>query len=145
MPVHCEYFAKENIISFDLKGFVKAQEFVDTINTITFDGTEFLAVDHLCMFHQDTDLSELNFGALKQMNECIKTRYDEIGLTRHREACILDGSIDAKIVMPLWRALCDFDSETEVDVKFFSTKSEAANWLGIDVAIVERILSSAAS
>lgn len=137
MPVSCTFAEEGQIIGFDFQGLITVDEFQKAVAEIPATDSD---VDHICRFHRNTDLSALTLHELKDINQCIKDRYTEIGLVRRKDACVLDGSVDAKLVMPLWRAVCNHDPDVGVDVAFFPTSEEAAKWLGVDPEIIQRIM-----
>lgn len=141
MPVQCKYDLDNDILGFDFRGSITVQEFSEALASIPEKGPAKIEVNHVCRFHHDTDLSGVTANDLRHVNDLIKDHYAAIGLVRKKDACVLDGSVDAQLVMPLWRALCNLDPDVGVEVEFFSTSAEAADWLNIDHEIIQGIIS----
>jgi len=61
----------------------------------------------------------------------MNTTHDEASLQRPAGAIVIDGPLDAGIIMPLWKAICDEDIETEIHYRFFIEVTPALAWLDV--------------
>ena len=95
------------------------------------------AVDHvssyrsLLLFEPKTDLSEMSRAALQTIRGETKAFYQRRQLGRRAGAAVLDDSEDAKLILPLWNALCRTDPEFDLHYETFNSVEDALSWLDI--------------
>ena len=85
----------------------------------------------LLIFESSTDLSEINPSEIKSFRERAAQEYRETKAQRRAGAAVLDGSQDARIMMPFWNALCLTESDPDLSYEFFNTVDAAIDWLGL--------------
>lgn len=85
----------------------------------------------LLIFERAADLSELNREALESIKDEMKALHRDRQMERRAGAAVLDSSHDAKLILPLWNALCAEDTELDLHYDSFTTLAPALGWLDI--------------
>lgn len=94
----------------------------------------------LLIFETPIDLSTLDTAAL---NAIRKSRAGELrshGLKRRAGAAVYDSSVQASVILRLWNALCDCDSEQDLHFELFESADQALDWLGIAADAAEGVI-----
>ncbi len=87
----------------------------------------------LLIFDSSTDLSTIDKDALQRIQETSRdTLYR--GRSRRSGAAMVNGSQDARLIMPLWNALCHSDPEIDLHFDIFTDLEPALSWLDIPPA-----------
>lgn len=84
----------------------------------------------LLIFDRRTDLSTVDNDALERLREIARNALHR-GRQRRSGAAMVDGSQDAKLIMPLWNAICDGDLEFDMHFDMFPDLESALDWLQI--------------
>ena len=88
----------------------------------------------LLIFDSSTDLSTIDKDALQRIQETSRdTLYR--GRSRRSGAAMVNGSQDARLIMPLWNALCHSDPEIDLHFDIFTDLEPALAWLDIPPAL----------
>ena len=88
----------------------------------------------LLIFSSSTDLSTIDKEALQRIQETSRdTLYR--GRSRRNSAAMVNGSQDARLIMPLWNALCHSDPEIDLHFDIFTDLEAALAWLDIPPAL----------
>ncbi|MGJ3260805.1 MAG: hypothetical protein ACFE0S_14500 [Rhodospirillales bacterium] len=136
MPISRAIQPTSRLIGYHFSGHFSADDIIDAaeimLRALTQDHGITGRTDSICLFSADCDLSGLNPDSLKHVNARLNTLYKEYSVTRGRNACVIGGSNEARIIMPLWSAIRKADPETGVETEIFEEMSEALAWLGID-------------
>lgn len=88
-------------------------------------------VSSLLIFDSSTDLSEINPDEIKSLRDAAIDLYRQTKVRRRAGAAVLDGSQDARIMMPFWNALCLTETEPALHYEFFNDTDAAIAWLGL--------------
>ena len=71
----------------------------------------------------------------------------QLRLRRRAGAVVLNGSYDAKVILPLWNALCGVEPDPDFHFELFEEIEPALEWLGIPAAhgasVIERVRHAA--
>ena len=98
------------------------------------------AFSSLLLFEAGVDLSEIDAEAINAIRQNREREFRDFGLTRRAGAAVVDGSLDARLVLKLWNALCDCDPEIDLSFKLFDKAGPALEWLGIPAARAEPVI-----
>lgn len=85
----------------------------------------------LLIFDHDTDLSAFDAEALTTLYEKAEELHRARKLGPRTAATVLDGSIDAKIILPLFNALSSTGGGTDLSFELFTDVEPALKRLGI--------------
>lgn len=85
----------------------------------------------LLIFEGDTDLSEINPDEIKSFRDAATNLYRQMKVKRRAGAAVLNGSQDARIMMPFWNAICLTDTDPDLHYEFFNDTAAATDWLGL--------------
>ncbi len=85
----------------------------------------------LLIFEGNTDLSEINPDEIKSFRDAATNLYRQMKVQRRAGAAVLDGSQDARIMMPFWNAICLTESDPDLHYEFFNDTAAAVDWLGL--------------
>jgi len=85
----------------------------------------------LVIFERQADLSDLDTNALAAIRTAMKAFYRRLKLRRRAGAAVVDSSHDAKMILPLWNAICKTDRELDLHYTLFDEAGPALVWLGI--------------
>ncbi len=95
----------------------------------------------LAIFDQDVDLSELDVSVLNSIRNESKAAYQKLGIQRGNSAAIVDGAQEARLIMPLWNALCDADPDFDHRFGLFQDVEAALEFLAIPPESAPQILA----
>lgn len=86
----------------------------------------------LLIFDRSTDLSSIDKDVLQSVQDRARdTLYRIPDRKRRGGAAMIDGSLDAKFILPLWNALSHSDPEIDMHYDIFTNMDSALNWLEI--------------
>jgi hypothetical protein len=112
-------------------GKVTGRDLVDLVsglaNGVTGDGT----YRGFAIFEENVDLSDLDADSLNAVRNESKACFLRLGLARGPSAAVVDGAAEAKLIMPLWNALCDADPEFDHRFTLFVEVAPALEFLGV--------------
>jgi len=131
MPV--EHLLENNarLLAFRFHGSVRQEEVEAAILSLARSTDLHTEYRSFLLFHGSTDLSEIGPEELKTIKSRMNAAYDKASVQRSLGAIVVDGSLDAKIIMPLWKAMCDADQDTDMRYRFFIEVAPALAWLDI--------------
>lgn len=96
----------------------------------------------LLIFESNTDLSEISHEEIKSFRDAVTNLYRQTKTRRRAGAAVLNGSQDARIMMPFWNALCLTETGPDLRYEFFNDIAAAIDWLGLSrnaaLAVVRR-------
>lgn len=141
MPVQYLVEQKAGLLAFRFSGNVTLQDVERAIGRVAEDATPGITYRSLLVFHGSTDLSRIGPDELNHIKSVLRVSYDDASIERPAGAIVVDGSLDAKIITPLWKAMCDADSELDVHYRFFIDIAPALAWLDVvETPALEAIL-----
>ncbi len=85
----------------------------------------------LLIFEHDTDLSDFHPKSLEAFFQKCVELYQELKLGPRVAAAVLDESLDAKLIMPLFNALSLTGVGADLSFELFTEIEPALNWLGV--------------
>jgi hypothetical protein len=85
----------------------------------------------LLIFEHDTDLSDFHPESLATFMQKCTELYRQLKLGPRTAAAVLDESMDAKLIMPLFNALSLTGGGADLSFRLFTEIEPALNWLGI--------------
>lgn len=85
----------------------------------------------LLIFNHDTDLSDFDPRSLASFHRQCNELYRELKLGPRTAATVLDKSIDAKLIMPLFNALSQAGGGADLSFELFTEVKPALERLGI--------------
>jgi hypothetical protein len=83
------------------------------------------------IFEHDTDLSDFHPESLATFMQKCTELYRQLKLGPRTAAAVLDESMDAKLIMPLFNALSLTGGGADLSFRLFTEIEPALNWLGI--------------
>jgi len=131
MPV--QYLVEQDLglLAYRFHDKVAVRDVALAITGIASNATPGAAYRSLLVFHRSTDLSDIGATELGIIKTLMRKAYDEASITRPAGAIVVDGSLDARIITPLWKAICDADDEIDVHYRFFIDVGPALAWLDV--------------
>lgn len=131
MPVEHLLEKSTRLLAFRFHGPVFQEEVEGAILGLARAADPDIEYRSFLLFHGSTDLSNVGPDELKAIKSTMKAAYDTAAVQRSLGAIVVDGSLDAKMIMPLWKAMCDADPDTDVRYRFFIEVAPALAWLDI--------------
>jgi hypothetical protein len=131
MPVHHLVENRTQLLVFHFFGDVAYQQVAEAAQAIAQSSKPAATYRSLLVFDGSTDLSKIGRQELQAIKSIMNTTHDEASMQRPAGAIVIDGSLDAGIIMPLWKAICDEDTETEIHYRFFIEVTPALAWLDV--------------
>lgn len=98
----------------------------------------------LLIFEHDTDLSDFDAKALTTIYQKSEEIHRALKLGPRTAATVLDGSIDAKMILPLFNALSSAGRGTDLSFALFSDIEPALKHLGVPLDQGLKIVARAA-
>ena len=89
------------------------------------------AYRELLIFQRDTDLSDFDPETLARLCRTLDELVRKHKLGSRTSAAVLDGSIDAKLIMPLFNALTLVGGGVDLRFELFAEVEPALKWLSI--------------
>lgn len=131
MPV--EYLVEDDLdlLAYRFHNKVTVRDVAIAVTGTTSRTTPGQTYRSLLVFHKTTDLSDIGPAELRVIKALMQQAYEEASITRPEGAIVVDGSLDAKIITPLWKAICDADEAIDVHYRFFIEVSPALAWLDV--------------
>lgn len=120
-----------SLFALRLSGTVTVHQLTDVLAEFSATAVDGGGYHVLLIFDHDVDLSQMNTVALATLQNMGKTVYRKLHVVRLAGAAVQDGSADAKLILPLWNALCQTDSDIDLTYKLFDRLEPALAWLGI--------------
>lgn len=112
-------------------GRVTTDQIIDAMSGLTELADDGRSFRSLLIFERGTDLSEIGPAALQTIREQMANLYARLHLKRRAGAAMLDDSKDAKMIMPLWNALCRVETEPDLHYEIFDEIEPAISWLEV--------------
>jgi hypothetical protein len=98
----------------------------------------------LLIFEHDSDLSDFDSNSLALLYRDSAELYRKLNLGPRTAAAVLDESMDAKLIMPLFNALSLKAGMADLSFKLFTDVEPALKWLGVPVNEGPKIIASVA-
>jgi len=89
----------------------------------------------LLIFDATVDLSDFNASVIDHIRKNRDSELASFGLRRRAGAAVVDSSVDANMVMPLWNALNEVDPNNNLHFELFKTVGPALNWLEVPATL----------
>ena len=132
MPI--SYSVDERLEFFVMRfsGGVTEAEICDSIARLAADLPPDGSFRSLLIFDRSTDLSAIDKEVLQSVQDLARdTLYRVPHRKRRGGAAMIDGSLDAKFILPLWNALCHSDAEIDMHFDIFTNLDSALDWLDV--------------
>ena len=118
------------LIVYCYSGHIYVADVFESVGRTTKQFAPGQSYRELLIFEHDTDLSDLDPKSLTGfMQKCVELYY-ELKLGLRSAAAVLDESIDAKLIMPLFNALA-LTTGPNLHFELFTEVDAALKWLGI--------------
>lgn len=131
MPVQHLVEQEADLLALRFFGTVTLKDVERAIVAVAEDATPGITYRSLLVFHGSTDLSQIGPDELNYIKSVLQLKYENACIERPAGAIVVDGSLDARIITPLWKAICDADSEMDVHYRFFIDIAPALAWLDV--------------
>ena len=132
MPVSHSVEEDLELFVMRLSGHVTEAQVCDAIASIAAELPPHGNFRSLLIFDRSADLSSIDKDVLQSIQDCaLDTLYSSPERKRRGGAAMIDGSLDAKFILPLWNALCHSDAEIDMHIDIFTNLDAALNWLEI--------------
>jgi hypothetical protein len=95
----------------------------------------------LLLFDATVDLSEIDAPALNTIRANRKREFREYHLQRRAGVAVVDGSLDAGLVMRLWNALSLGDPESKLSFEIFRDVEPALERLGVPASLALPVIA----
>lgn len=132
MPINHSVNERLELFVMRFSGTVTEAEICASIARVAADLPPDGSFRSLLIFDRSTDLSAIDKDVLQSVQDRAR---DTLYRIPHRErrggAAMIDGSLDAKFILPLWNALSHSDPEIDMHYDIFTTLDSALNWLEI--------------
>ena len=132
MPISHSVDERFDVFVMRFSGEVTEAQVCDSITSIAADLPPKGSYRSLLIFDRSTDLSAIDKDVLQSIQEHARdTLYRIPDRKRRGGAAVIDGSLDAKFILPLWNALSQGDSEIDMHFDIFTRIDSALDWLEI--------------
>ncbi|MBO6783601.1 MAG: hypothetical protein JJ899_10080 [Alphaproteobacteria bacterium] len=129
MTVNTYVDDSQRLLVYRYIGRIEMDEVINAASTIAARADRNIEYRSLLVFDRTVALSELGPDELARIKQELVEKYAKAGIRRSAGAIMVDGSMDARIIMPLWKALFDSDPAEDVDYKLFTNPEAALAWL----------------
>jgi hypothetical protein len=123
-------------------GRITKREVTETVTGLSESARQGGTYRSLLVFEPATDLSNFDAKALSASCAAVKTIYRRRRLRRRAGAAVADASHDARLILPLWNAICEHElalkpHDLELDLRYtlFEEVEAALAWLDIPVDV----------
>lgn len=130
-----------NLMVFRFFDRVTGDELIDAIRRADRGLDPATRYNSLLVFDSFVDLSDLKVIALREAKQALKTVCRRAGMRPRIEVAVIDGSADARLILPLWSALCDADPDLDVHHRHFDSVEQACACLDVSVDACTTMLS----
>ena len=131
MPLNYAFDEELGLLSVRYSGLIQVEEIIDAIPAMGELATQSPSYAVLLLFDDKVDLSTIGMDELKRIKQTEQDAYRDLKLKRRASAAVLARSVDARVLMPLWNALSEIDTEPGFRYKAFRQPEEAFDWLGV--------------
>lgn len=131
MPIHHLVEDRARLLAFHFFGDVAYRQVENAVEAVVEAATPEITYRSILVFHETTDLSKIGPDELRAIRSVMNTAHKETNVRRPASAIVIDGALDARIIMPLWKAVCDADSDIEIHYRFFIEVAPALAWLDV--------------
>ncbi|MDE3115012.1 MAG: hypothetical protein KGL26_05360 [Pseudomonadota bacterium] len=125
-------------------GHVRLDEVPDSITRAVSQFAPNQPFRELLIFEHDSDLSDFDPTSLEAVYRACAELYRRLQLGLRTAAAMLDESMDAKIIMPLFNALSLASGGPDLGFKLFTDIEPALKWLGVPTKEGLKIIARAA-
>jgi hypothetical protein len=139
VPVRYKVLSAHDLFVMRFSKRVTEDEVVETISHMKEMASGTGIWRSLTLFERTVDLSDLDVPALKTISQKSLEMYRELGLRRATSAAVIDGSADARMIMPLYNALCERQADIDLSFDLFVDMNVALDWLGLPADIATAV------
>jgi len=146
MPIK---FAVENrddlrLVVYRYSGHIHPKDVLDSLTRAVSQLAPNQPYHELLIFEHDSDLSDFDSASLARLYQDSSELYRKRNLGPRTAAAMLDASMDAKIIMPLFNALSLKGGGVALGFELFTEVEPALRWLGIPIDKGMEIVARAA-
>jgi hypothetical protein len=134
MPVSYAVDNDLEIVVVRLSGRIAKYEVMEAAAEMSRAMSPDRAYRSLLVFESTADLSEMDAGALVEIHAASKATARQRQQRPRARAAVADPAHDARLILPLWNALCETDPEPDLRYTLFEAAEAALAWLGIPEA-----------
>lgn len=131
MPVQHLVENRAQLLAFHFFGDVTYGQVDAATQAILASASPGITYRSLLVFDGSTDLSKIGRKELSAIKSVMNTAHEKSSIHRPAGAIVIDGSLDAAIIMPVWKSICDADTEVEIRYRFFIEVTPAFAWLDV--------------
>lgn len=131
MPVQHLVENKARLLAFHFLGDVTYDQVEDAVKAVAETAAPGIRYCSLLVFDGSTDLSKIGLDALRAIKTVMTFCSQESAMQRPAGAIVIDGSLDARIIMPLWKEICDAETDIDIHYRFFIEVAPALAWLDV--------------
>ena len=145
MPVDYALVPDSRLLVLRYSGSITPDDVIRTVTTFGREHDGFGEIRILSYCTSTADFSDLAPNDIFHIRDSLKRKYREDGIVRRQSAFVIDGSISANILMPLWRAIYEQDPDFGPRIRIFKTLDKACQWLEVDYDAAGRALAGIGS
>ncbi len=119
------------LLAYRFSNDISPVDIVGAVTQAARDAKRNIQYRSLLVFDHSTDLSRIGPAELNTVKSAMKSAYGKSGIRPLQGAIVVDHSLDARIITPLWKAICEADSEVQIHYRFFIDVGPALAWLDI--------------
>lgn len=142
MPVDVAFDTEHRIVCAVYSGALDKRSLLESLADFVQTHKNAGDISFLNVYRETTDLSQMSANDVFALKDNVHELLVSHGLVRLKSAHVLDGSVDAKLILPLWAGANAADPETAVPIAMFDDLDEAFRFLGLDpragLALVHR-------
>lgn len=134
---------KLRLVVYIYSGHIRPADVLDSVRRAAAQLAPKVPYRELLIFNHDTDLSDFDREFLVTFHRQCEELYRELKLGSRTAAAMLDNSIDAKLIMPLFNALSLVGPGADLSFELFTEVEPALERLGIPLEEGLRIIARA--
>lgn len=118
MPVNQLVENNARLLVFHFHDAIRREDVETAIIQLTESADPHITYRSFLVFHGSADLSDIGPAELQTIKSTMNEAYASTAIQRPDGAIVVDGSLDATLIMPLWKAMCDADPGSGVRYRF---------------------------
>jgi len=119
------------LVVYRYSGLIRQEQVLESVTRALSGFAPNQPYRELLIFERDSDLSYFDTASLEVVNRECAELYRRLQLGPRTAAAMLDESMDAKIIMPLFNALSLAAGGVDLGFKLFTNVDPALEWLGV--------------
>ncbi|MBO6783605.1 MAG: hypothetical protein JJ899_10100 [Alphaproteobacteria bacterium] len=131
MPVHYLTDDRAQLLAYRFSAAISCAEVVDAIVETAAEAKRGVSYCFLLVFDPSTDLTPLEDEDMDRIAATMNSAQDKTGFARGTGAVVVDDTLEAETVKPLWKAICDSDTHAQMHYRFFIDIGPALAWLDV--------------